>query len=75
VQFAQAGVAHDLGAALQLPQQVRAPLAQVDDRQTRFQWGLGVAGAEPVIVGFDVAVIDEDGRITTVLGFLDKVPG
>ena len=44
-------------------------------RQTRFTWGLGPEGAEPPIVGFDVAVTDEDGRITTVLGFLDKVPG
>jgi hypothetical protein len=43
--------------------------------QVRFSWGLGPAGAEPPIVGFDVAVTDADGRITTVLGFLDKVPG
>lgn len=44
-------------------------------RQVRFQWGLGPAGAEPVIIGFDVLVTDEQGRIETVLGFLDKVPG
>jgi hypothetical protein len=44
-------------------------------RQARFTWGLGPAGAEPSIVGFDVAITDEDGRIVTVLGFLDKVPG
>jgi SnoaL-like domain len=43
-------------------------------RQARFQWGLGPEGAEPLIVGFDVLVTDEDGRITAVLGFLDKVP-
>jgi SnoaL-like domain len=42
--------------------------------QTRFQWGLGPAGAEPIVVGFDVAVTDAHGQITTVLGFLDKVP-
>jgi hypothetical protein len=42
--------------------------------QTRFNWGLGPAGEEPVAIGFDVAVTDEDGRIRTVLGFLDKVP-
>jgi hypothetical protein len=41
--------------------------------QARFGWELGPAGAEAPIVGFDVAVIDE-GRIQTVLGFLDKVP-
>ncbi|WP_328389008.1 nuclear transport factor 2 family protein [Nocardia sp. NBC_00416] len=43
--------------------------------QVRFQWGLGPAGTEPVIIGFDVLVTDEQGRIDTVLGFLDKVPG
>jgi hypothetical protein len=44
-------------------------------RQARFTWGLGPDGAEPVVVGFDVAVAGEDGRLATVLGFLDKVPG
>lgn len=43
--------------------------------QVRFGWALGPAGSEPPIVGFDVAVTDEDGRISSVLGFLDKVPG
>jgi hypothetical protein len=44
-------------------------------RQARFSWTLGPEGAEPPVVGFDVAVTDEGGRIVTVLGFLDKVPG
>jgi SnoaL-like domain len=44
-------------------------------RQARFTWGLGPAGAEPLIVGFDVLVTDKDSKIVTVLGFLDKVPG
>lgn len=43
-------------------------------RQARFTWGLGPAGGEPVVLGFDVAVVDGDGRLTSVLGFLDKVP-
>jgi hypothetical protein len=42
--------------------------------QARFGWELGPAGAPAPIVGFDVAVTDDDGRIRTVLGFLDKVP-
>ncbi len=42
--------------------------------QARFTWGLGPAGTEPVIVGFDVAVTAQDGRLASVLGFLDKVP-
>jgi hypothetical protein len=40
----------------------------------RFTWHLGPAGAEPVVIGFDVVVIGADGRIRQVLGFLDKVP-
>jgi hypothetical protein len=40
----------------------------------RFQWGLGPAGAEPVVIGFDVVTTDADGRIRTVTGFLDRVP-
>ncbi|MGN6242622.1 MAG: nuclear transport factor 2 family protein [Motilibacteraceae bacterium] len=41
----------------------------------RFSWALGPDGA-PVapVVGFDVAVLAEDGRITDVHGFLDQVP-
>jgi SnoaL-like domain len=42
---------------------------------TRFSWGLGPAGAEPVVVGFDVITTEPDGRIGAVLGFLDRVPG
>jgi SnoaL-like domain len=42
--------------------------------QARFSWHLGPAGAaDPVVIGFDVAVLDGD-RIGSVYGFLDKVP-
>ncbi|MEU1374667.1 nuclear transport factor 2 family protein [Streptomyces triculaminicus] len=41
----------------------------------RFQWALVTApGTEPIAIGFDVIVTDEDGRIKGVYGFLDKVP-
>ncbi|KKK04939.1 nuclear transport factor 2 family protein [Micromonospora sp. HK10] len=40
----------------------------------RFTWTLGVPGAEPLVVGFDVAVLTGDGRIAAVHGFLDKIP-
>ncbi|WP_043628401.1 nuclear transport factor 2 family protein [Nonomuraea candida] len=39
----------------------------------RFTWHLGAEGAEPLVIGFDVVVID-DGLISQVLGFLDRVP-
>jgi hypothetical protein len=43
-------------------------------RQARFAWGLGLDGAEPVVIGFDVALAREDGRLLSVYGFLDKAP-
>jgi SnoaL-like domain len=60
----------------QFPDFVFTLIGPVDahHRQARFTWGLGPGGAEPLIVGFDVAVTDEAGRLRTVLGFLDKVP-
>jgi hypothetical protein len=42
--------------------------------QARFTWELAPAGAEALVVGFDVAERDADGRLSLVLGFLDKVP-
>lgn len=58
------------------PGWVFAPVGDADGhhRQLRFTWGLGPAGGEPVVVGFDVVVLDEDGRIHDVRGFLDQVP-
>jgi SnoaL-like domain len=40
----------------------------------RFTWHLGPEGGEPIVIGFDVVTLDEDGRIATVHGFLDQVP-
>ena len=41
----------------------------------RFQWELvPAAGGQPLVVGFDVAVAAEDGRLRGVYGFLDKAP-
>lgn len=43
--------------------------------QARFQWELGPADGAALIVGFDVIERGTDGKLTQVLGFLDKVPG
>ena len=42
--------------------------------QARFTWHLGPDGGEPLVIGFDVAVLDAAGQISAVHGFLDKVP-
>ncbi|GAA4381571.1 nuclear transport factor 2 family protein [Nocardioides caricicola] len=52
----------------------QASEADAHHRQLRFSWGLGPEGEEPVVIGFDVVVLDEDGRIQDVRGFLDRVP-
>ena len=60
----------------QFPGFVFSQVGDVDahHRQVRFQWGLGPAGEEPLVIGSDVLVVDEDDRILDVRGFLDKVP-
>ncbi|TQM43022.1 nuclear transport factor 2 family protein [Pseudonocardia cypriaca] len=64
------------GAQEQFPGMRFTPVGEVDAHHDvcRFQWGLGPEGAEPLVIGFDVAMVDADGRITGVVGFLDKVP-
>lgn len=51
-----------------------AGAADAHHHTARFGWALGASGSEPLVVGFDVAVLDEDGRIRAIYGFLDKVP-
>jgi len=60
----------------QFPDYVFSQASEADahHRQLRFTWGLGPESEEPVVVGFDVVVLDEDGRIRDVRGFLDRVP-
>ncbi len=72
-----AGINDAIGAVqTQFPGFVFSLLGPVDGHhdQVRFTWGLGPAGQESPIDGFDVAVLNTDGRIASVHGFLDKVP-
>lgn len=39
----------------------------------RFSWTLGPQGADPVVEGTDIGIVD-NGRLSSVTGFLDKVP-
>ena len=74
----QAGIdAMITGAQTQFPG-MRFELSQGPDAHhdvVRFGWELvPAAGGESVAIGFDVAVAGEDGRIGSVIGFLDKAP-
>lgn len=64
------------GVRAQFPGFVFSRVSDVDahHQQLRFSWGLGPSGAEPVVIGFDVIVLDDDGRVSDVRGFLDRVP-
>ena len=70
-------IAELIGAAQQqFPGFVFTPGGPVDanHNQARFTWHLGPSGAEPVVIGFDVVVLDGGGQIAAVHGFLDRVP-
>jgi SnoaL-like protein len=61
----------------QVPGHVFRLLGDVDAHHnvSRFAWELVPAGGgESIAEGFDVAVTDDDGRIGSVVGFLDKAP-
>jgi hypothetical protein len=71
------GIAATIGAVqAQFPGFVFRLAGPVDGHheQARFGWELGPADGPAPIAGFDVAVTDGDGRLRTVLGFLDRVP-
>ncbi|WP_262060415.1 nuclear transport factor 2 family protein [Streptomyces sp. STR69] len=65
------------GAHAQFPGFAFRPLGTVDGHHdtARFAWELVSEsdGSAPV-AGFDVITLDADGRIRSVLGFLDRVP-
>jgi hypothetical protein len=42
--------------------------------QCRFAWELGPEGQDAPVAGFDVVVLTPEGKVQTVLGFLDRVP-
>ena len=42
--------------------------------QARFTWHLGPDGGEAIVIGFDVVVLNGEGQIRSVHGFLDQVP-
>jgi hypothetical protein len=71
------------GAHEQFPGFAFRPLGAVDGHHNtaRFSWelvsetgGTPSGGGSAPVAGFDVITLDGDGRIRSVLGFLDRVP-
>ncbi|MEU5591916.1 nuclear transport factor 2 family protein [Streptomyces sp. NPDC020298] len=61
----------------QFPGFVFRPLGAVDGHHdtARFAWELvNEADGSAPVAGFDVVTLDAEGRISSVLGFLDRVP-
>ncbi|MFK0113873.1 nuclear transport factor 2 family protein [Streptomyces sp. NPDC091217] len=54
----------------QFPGYLFTQVGEIDahQRQVRFRWGLDPQGAEPLVIGFDVLVLEESGRIQDVRG-------
>lgn len=54
----------------------RGEVLEAHHNVARFTWELVPAsGGDAVVVGFDVAAVDADEKITSVYGFIDKMPG
>ncbi|GAA1860580.1 nuclear transport factor 2 family protein [Pseudonocardia ailaonensis] len=64
------------GVHQQFPGFTFTPVGAADAHHdvVRFRWGLGPQGVEPPVIGADGVTLAEDGRITQVIGFLDKLP-
>lgn len=43
--------------------------------RVRFAWELAAEGEPPLVRGVDFGVIAADGRLQSITGFLDQVPG
>jgi len=64
------------GAHEQFPGFAFRPLGSVDGHHAiaRFSWELVAPDGSAPVAGSDVITLAEDGRIRSVLGFLDRVP-
>ncbi len=53
----------------------RGEVLEAHHNVARITWELVPAAGGEAVVGFDVAAVDADERITSVYGFIDKTPG
>ena len=52
-----------------------SPSGGAGARYLRFTWSLGPAGGPSVVEGVDFCTLAPDGRLASVVGFIDKMPG
>ena len=44
------------------------------ERYVRFGWSLGPASGPTVVEGVDFGTLDQDGKLASIVGFIDKAP-
>ena len=44
------------------------------ERYVRFTWSLGPASGPTVVEGVDFGTLDQDGKLASIVGFIDKAP-
>ena len=64
------------GVQARFPGFVLARTSKIDrhNGHLRFAWSLGPAGGPSVVEGVDFCALAPDGRLASVVGFIDKAP-
>ena len=65
------------GVQAKFPGFVLKRISKVDSHNNavRFAWSLGPAAGPSVVEGVDFATVSADGRLASIVGFIDKMPG
>ena len=65
------------GVQAKFPGFVLKRTSRVDEHNgaLRFTWSLGPAAGPSVVEGVDFCTLAPDGRLASVVGFIDKMPG
>jgi hypothetical protein len=65
------------GVQAKFPGFVLKRISKVDHHNdaVRFSWSLGPASGPSVVEGVDFCTLSPDGRLASVVGFIDKMPG
>jgi len=65
------------GVQAKFPGFVLKRISKVDSHNgaVRFAWSLGPASGPSVVEGVDFATLSADGKLASIVGFIDKMPG
>ena len=65
------------GVQAKFPGFVLKRISSVDSHNNavRFTWSLGPAAGPSVVEGVDFATLSSDGKLASIVGFIDKMPG